>query len=263
MSGPARVADRWHSPRLGREVGVVRWGNEGTPVIFFPTAAGDAEEVERFLMVDALAPLLEAGRIKLYSVDSVPGQVWLTEDNRAPMAIQIQNAFDGFVVEELVPAIATDGGGEEVEVIVTGASIGAYNALAAICRHPELFSHAICLSGTYELSKFVDGEMDEGWYSASPLHFVPDLAEDHKDLQRLRERFVLLAHGGAAGRARRSPGALPPAWVPAASPTGSTSGEPSGTMIGRPGVGCCPNTSTSCCRAESRGLGTPDGRWEE
>lgn len=196
MSGPARVADRWHSPRLGREVGVVRWGNEGTPVIFFPTAAGDAEEVERFLMVDALAPLLEAGRIKLYSVDSVPGQVWLTEDNRAPMAIQIQNAFDGFVVEELVPAIATDGGGEEVEVIVTGASIGAYNALAAICRHPELFSHAICLSGTYELSKFVDGEMDEGWYSASPLHFVPDLAEDHKDLQRLRERFVLLAHGG-------------------------------------------------------------------
>lgn len=196
MSGPARVADQWHSPRLGREVGVVRWGNEGTPVIFFPTAAGDAEEVERFLMVDALAPLLEAGRIKLYSVDSVPGQVWLTEDNRAPMAIQIQNAFDGFVVEELVPAIATDGGGEEVEVIVTGASIGAYNALAAICRHPELFSHAICLSGTYELSKFVDGEMDEGWYSASPLHFVPDLAEDHKDLQRLRERFVLLAHGG-------------------------------------------------------------------
>ena len=196
MSGPARVADRWHSPRLGREVGVVRWGNEGTPVIFFPTAAGDAEEVERFLMVDALAPLLEAGRIKLYSVDSVPGQVWLTEDNRAPMAIQIQNAFDGFVVEELVPAIATDGGGEEVEVIVTGASIGAYNALAAICRHPELFSHAICLSGTYELSKFVGGEMDEGWYSASPLHFVPDLAEDHKDLQRLRERFVLLAHGG-------------------------------------------------------------------
>ena len=173
----------------------MRWGETGAPVIFFPTAAGDAEEVERFLMVDALAPLLRAGRIKLYSVDSVPGRVWLKEDNRQPHATWAQNAFDAFVAEELVPAIRTDCGGEELEVIVTGASLGAYNALAAICRHPDLFSQAICLSGTYELSKFIDGDMDEAWYLASPLHFVPDLPEDHNDLQRLRDRFVLLAHG--------------------------------------------------------------------
>ncbi len=165
------------------------------PVIFFPTAAGDAEELERFLMVDALAPLLEAGRIRLYSVDSVPGQVWLKENNRPPHATWIQNAFDAFVAEELVPAIRTDCGGTELEMIVTGASIGAYNALAAICRHPDLFSTAICLSGTYDLSKFLDGEIDDAWYHSSPLHFVPNLAEDHPDLGRLRERFVLLAHG--------------------------------------------------------------------
>ena len=47
-----RVSDRWYSPRVGREVQIVRWGEVGTPVLFFPTAAGDAEEVERFLMAD-------------------------------------------------------------------------------------------------------------------------------------------------------------------------------------------------------------------
>jgi esterase/lipase superfamily enzyme len=192
-----RVSDRWYSPRVGRDVQIVRWGEVGTPVVFFPTAAGDAEEVERFLMVDALSPLLEAGRIKLYSVDSVPGQIWLKENNSPPVATRALHGFDAFVAEELVPAIRRDCGVEtgELDIIATGASIGAYNALASICRHPDLFSHALCLSGTYELSKFIDGDMDEAWYYASPLHFLAGLAEGHPDLQRLRERFVVIAHG--------------------------------------------------------------------
>ena len=55
----SRISETWYSDRVGREVKVVRWGEVGTPVVFFPTAAGDAEECERFLLVDALAPLLE------------------------------------------------------------------------------------------------------------------------------------------------------------------------------------------------------------
>lgn len=192
----SRVESTWYSSRVGRDVKVVRWGELGVPVVFFPTAAGDAEECERFLLVDALAPLLEAGRIKLYSVDSVPGQVWLKEDNQVPVATRAQSGFDAFVEHELVPAIHADcGNAEGLEIIATGASIGAYNALAAICRHPELFSRAICLSGTYELSKFLDGDMDEHWYFASPLHFVPGMAEGSPELERLRTRHVHLAHG--------------------------------------------------------------------
>lgn len=191
----SRLSTKWHSDRVGREVQVVRWGETGVPVVFFPTAAGDAEELERFLMVDALAPLLEAGKIKLYSVDSVPGQVWLKENNEVPGATKAQAGFDAFVAEELVPAIYKDCGGEPLDIIATGASIGAYNALAAICRHPKLFSRALCLSGTYELSKFIDGDMDENWYFASPLHFIPNLPEDHPDLELLRKRHILLAHG--------------------------------------------------------------------
>ena len=194
----SRIAEKWYSDRVGREVQVVRWGEVGTPVVFFPTAAGDAEECERFLLVDALAPLLEEGIVKLYSVDSVPGTVWLKEDNTTPTATRAQMGFDAFVQHELVPMIAKDCGGgdpESLDIIATGCSIGAYNALAAICRHPEIFSSAICMSGTYELSKFIDGDMDEAWYYSSPLHFVPNLAEDHPQLERLRERHILLSHG--------------------------------------------------------------------
>jgi len=194
----SRVSETWYSDRVGREVQVVRWGETGTPVVFFPTAAGDAEECERFLLVDALGPLLEEGIIKLYSVDSVPGMVWLKEDNSVPIASRAQAGFDAFVEHELVPMIRRDcevEEGAELDIIATGASIGAYNALAAICRHPELFSAAICMSGTYELSKFIDGDMDEAWYFSSPLHFLPNVPEDHPKLAKLRERHILISHG--------------------------------------------------------------------
>lgn len=194
----SRVSEKWKSPRVGREVQVVRWGEVGTPVIFFPTAAGDAEECERFLLVDALSPLLEEGLIKLYSVDSVPGMVWLKEDNKVPVATRAQAGFDAFVTHELIPMIARDCGGvdpKDLNLIATGASIGAYNALAAICRHPDLFAHAICMSGTYELSKFIDGDMDENWYFSSPLHFVPGMEEGSEPLETLRKRKILISHG--------------------------------------------------------------------
>ncbi len=194
----SRISEKWMSSRVGREVQVVRWGEVGTPVVFFPTAAGDAEECERFLLVDALSPLMEEGLIKLYSVDSVPGMVWLKEDNTVPAASRAQAGFDAFVEHELVPMISKDCGGaapEDLNIVATGASIGAYNALAAICRHPELFSRAICMSGTYELSKFIDGDMDEAWYFASPLHFVPNLKEGHPGLELLRKRHITISHG--------------------------------------------------------------------
>ena len=61
----SKITENWHSHRLGCEVNVARWGEVGTPVLFFPTAAADFEECERFHMVTALSSLLSEGRIKL------------------------------------------------------------------------------------------------------------------------------------------------------------------------------------------------------
>ena len=68
---------RWHSPHLERDVTMVRWGTYGTPVLIFPTAGGDAEEIERFHLVGVLSELLEAGLVKVYSVDSLAGAMEL------------------------------------------------------------------------------------------------------------------------------------------------------------------------------------------
>jgi len=190
----SKVRETWYSDRLGREVTTVRWGEVGTPVLFFPTAAADAEECERFHVTSVLSDHLADGRIKLYSVDSVAGQAWLKEDNSTRVAANVQNRFDSFIYHELVPAIRQDCDDEEIEIVATGPSIGAFNALAALCRHPDVFSHAICMSGTYDLGKFLKGEVTSDYYHSSPLHFLPELPEG-EHLEALRERFILLTYG--------------------------------------------------------------------
>lgn len=188
-----KLKTTWFSDRLGQDVTVTRWGQFGTPVLFFPTAAADAEEVERFLMVKALGPLMDAGRIKLYSVDSVAGQALLS--SKSPQEIGLaQRRYDAYLYHELVPAIRQDCRSSDIEIVATGPSIGAFHALSAVCRHPDVFSKAICMSGTYDITKWMNHQVTQDHYHASPLHFVPGLGEGAQ-LTRLRQRFVLLTHG--------------------------------------------------------------------
>ncbi len=69
-----KITDSWYSERLEQPIGLARWGHYGTPVLVFPTAGGDAEEIERNGVIGALWPMIEAGRIKVYSCDSVAGR---------------------------------------------------------------------------------------------------------------------------------------------------------------------------------------------
>jgi esterase/lipase superfamily enzyme len=189
-----KTVGRWRSERLGREVTLVRWGTFGQPVLLFPTAGGDAEEVERMHLVGAVGPLVEAGKIKLYSCDSVAGAALLAREGDARHQMWLQNQFHQYVRHEVVPAIRADCESPEIEVWATGASIGAFHAVAAVCRFPDVFARACAMSGTYDLRRFYDATVfsDEFWVS-SPLHFLPVLDGVH--LEKLRTRFILLVSG--------------------------------------------------------------------
>jgi len=192
----SKLTDSWHSTHLERTIDVARWGDVGTPVIMFPTAGGDAEEIERFHVIDACSDLIADGRIKIYSCDSVNGRAMLTKEGDHLHLSWMLRRFVEFVRYELVPAIRADCNDDSIEVITAGSSIGAYNALAAICRYPDVFRGAVCMSGTYDLTRFLGGPGDDNHHWASPLHFVDGLGDDH--LERLRRRMVVLPCGGGA-----------------------------------------------------------------
>jgi esterase/lipase superfamily enzyme len=192
----SKTSSRWYSERVERDVSLVRWGWYGTPVLVFPTAGGDAEEIERFHLVDACSHLVDAGRVKLYSVDSVNGRAMLAKEGDSGRRAWIQRQFFAFIRHEVVPAIRTDCQSDDIEMLTSGSSIGAFNALTCVCLFPDVFRGAICMSGTYDLQRFLDGPPSDDFAASSPLHFVPGL--NGEALDRLRQRFVVLASGEGA-----------------------------------------------------------------
>ena len=191
-----KATERWYSPRLQQEVGLARWGHFGTPVLVFPTAGGDAEEIERNHLVGACWPLIEAGRVKLYSCDSVAGRAMVGSVGPPSYRMWLLNQFHDCVRHEVLPAIHTDLGGHQQLVVTAGASIGAFNALAVLCRYPDVVGAAIGMSGTYRVERFYDGEFSDDLYFSSPVHFLPGLGGDQLDT--LRQRFAILASGQGA-----------------------------------------------------------------
>jgi esterase/lipase superfamily enzyme len=187
------LTERWYSGRLQQDITVMRWGAVGTPVLVFPSAGGDAGEIERHGLVDACGPLLADGRVKLYSVDSVAGQAMVTKAGSAEHRMWLLNQFHECVRREVVPAIHADLGGQAIDVITAGASIGAFNAVAVLCRYPDVFGAAIGMSGSYRIERFYDEAWSQDLYYAAPLQFLPGLDGTHLD--RLRQRQVILASG--------------------------------------------------------------------
>ena len=187
-------SSRWYSERLRCEVTLNRWGFSGQPVLFFPTAAADAGEVERFLMIRVLEPLLAAGRIKVYSCDSVAGRVWFGKEGTPEHRMFMTHQFHQYVKHEVAPAIRKDCKKDDIGIWATGPSIGAFHAVAVTCRFPDIFHRALGLSGTYNLMKWIERhDPTEYFFVSSPVHFVPTLAGPHLDL--LRTRHITLASG--------------------------------------------------------------------
>jgi esterase/lipase superfamily enzyme len=187
-----KVTERWHSDRMHKELTLVRWGHYGVPVLLFPTAGGDAEEVERHHLLSRLSPMIDAGRIKVYSCDSAAGRAMARHEGSTEHRMWLFNQYHQAIANEVVPAIHEDSAGPQ-PIVAVGASIGAFNALAMVCRWPELFNAAVCMSGTYKVERFIGGPVTDDWYFASPLYFLPGLGGPALDL--LRQRFVILASG--------------------------------------------------------------------
>ena len=158
-----------------------------------PTAGGDAEEIERHKLVESCSELLEAGRIKIYSCDSVAGKAMASGTGSVEYRMWLLNQFHHAVRQEVVPAIHADLGGAPQRIVTAGASIGAFNAVALLCRFPDVFDAAIGMSGTYRVQRFLEGAWSDDLFFASPLDFVPGLEGDHLEL--LRQRRVILPSG--------------------------------------------------------------------
>ncbi len=130
---------------------VVAYGHWGRPLLVFPSEAGGAWDYENNGMVGAVADLIDAGRVKLYCVDSLDAFTWSDRSLALEERARRHATYAAWVRDVVAPWIHGDCGGP-VDIAVTGCSLGAYHALQCGLTRADLFPLVIGLSGNYDVS---------------------------------------------------------------------------------------------------------------
>jgi esterase/lipase superfamily enzyme len=193
-----RHLDGWHSPALGQGMPIVSYGHWGHPLLLFPTAAADYLENERFELVGALAPQMEAGRVRVFSINSINQQAWM--DDKLPVSEQArrQALYSAYVEDEVVPYIRGVCQAPEIRVATAGASFGAFHAANALFRRPELFDGVIAMSGFYDLAgDYLRGYCDDNCYFNNPAWYLANLEGERLELLRTACQIHVLTGQGA------------------------------------------------------------------
>lgn len=184
------------SQAMGRRMNLWRYGRWGAPLLVFPSAAGMAHEWEAQGMVEALADLIEAGRLKLYCTESNVAEAWTRREGDPAWRIGRHRAFEDYVVSELVPFIRRDCRSAEIRVAVSGTSLGGYYSANVALKYPELFPWALCLSGRYDISWLTNGFMSTDIYLNNPVAYVPNLEGEPLERVRRNTHLVLVCGQG-------------------------------------------------------------------
>jgi esterase/lipase superfamily enzyme len=169
---------------------VIGYGHWGRPVLVFPSEQGQAADFENNGMIDAVGGLLEAGRVKLYCVDSYDAQTWSNQEIPLEERARRHGGYESWILRDVLPWIYADCGGQQ-EVMTLGCSLGAFHAANFALRRADRFPVALCFSGCYDPAAWNGwGERGLATYFNNPIDYVGHLDGDH--LAWLHDQLSLL-----------------------------------------------------------------------
>jgi esterase/lipase superfamily enzyme len=185
-----------HSPAIGAAGTVLCYGHYGRSVLVFPSEQGKARDFAGNGMVGAVADLVDAGRVKLYCVDSYDSVSWAARDVPLEDRARRHGAYESWIVDQVVPYMSSDSGGAG-DFITTGCSMGAFHALNFAFKRADIFPLAMCFSGNYDPWAWHGwGERGDATYFNNPADYVGHLHGDHLDWLRGRLSVLLVCGQG-------------------------------------------------------------------
>ena len=171
-----RELTSWFSPALNKEMPVASYGHFGFALLLIPTAAADYLEYERFQLLDALEPMINSGKFRVFSVDSINKESWLNYQMEPAHRAIRHNQYNNYIFDEVVPFIRKSTSNDTF-IFTCGASLGAFHAMNLFCKRPDILNGTICMSGVYDLTEYTRGYWDEQVYFNSPIHYIPNLTD--------------------------------------------------------------------------------------
>ena len=150
------------SRMLGRDMEFKVYGHAGTPVLALPARGGRFYDWENNGMPDAIAPLLNEGKVQLFCADSIDAESLLAGDTAPRRRAEMQEKYFNYLTGELAPRIlALNGVKKDTLLWAVGVDTGAYQAVNCRLRRPEVFAGAIGLSGLYNVRRFLGNAADD------------------------------------------------------------------------------------------------------
>ena len=147
------------SRMLGRDMEFKVYGHAGTPVLALPARGGRFYDWENNGMPDAIAPLLNEGKVQLFCADSIDGEAVLNGDIPVRRRAEMEEKYFVYLTAELAPRVlALNGAAKDAKLWCVGIDLGAVHAVNCRLRRPKLFAGAIGLSGIYDLARFWGSE---------------------------------------------------------------------------------------------------------
>jgi esterase/lipase superfamily enzyme len=185
---------RWHSQRVGREMGIQVYGHYGRPLLVFPTSGGDEHEYEQRGMIDALRHHIDGGRVKVFCVNTVNNDSWYNKQAHPAHRSYMQAMYDAYVAFEVAPFVHGHCRTPGIGITTSGSSLGAYHAANTTLKHPDVFTRCLALSGVYDMRRFMDGHYDDNFYFNNPVDYMANLSDEYY-LNHLRASDIHLATG--------------------------------------------------------------------
>ena len=179
-----RQITSWYSPSLNKDMPVAVYGSYGFALLLIPTAAADYLEYERFQLLDALQPVIDSGKVKVFSIDSINKESWMNHEMDPRHKIYRHNQWNNYVYNEIFPFIRNNRFWE-TPIISCGPSFGALHSANLFFKRPDLINGCVAMSGVYDLTEYTKGYYDEDVYFNSPMHYMPNMT-DHNVLEQIR-----------------------------------------------------------------------------
>ncbi len=169
-----REITSWYSPAIGHDMPIVSYGHYGFALLLVPTAAADFLEYERFELIKSLEPFINAGKLRVFSINSLNRDSWMNYSMPGEHRAIKHNQFNQYVFNEVVPFIR-NATSQQTMVYTCGASFGALHAMNLFLKRPDIINGVVSMSGVYDLTEYTRGFWDNQVYFNSPIHYVPNL----------------------------------------------------------------------------------------
>lgn len=184
------VEKSWRSTHLKKEMTIKIFGENGTPVLVFPSRNGTHRSWEKYGMIDAVSFQLENGHNQLFCVDNVDQESFLNPEIEPDKRIERYARYESYIINEVIPFIVKYS--VDDFIIVAGVELGGLYSMNLALKYPHEFGKIITMGSIFDLDVVLHTDDEDLMYYHNPIAYMPNLT-DHQYLDVIRKLDIRIA----------------------------------------------------------------------